>query len=54
LNDWKGSGNDIRLDAGTFYSWIKPEKDQGVKWGHFLKPPGDADDWDSPPKKNLA
>jgi hypothetical protein len=42
LNDWKGSGNDIRLDAGTFYSWMKPEKDQGVKWGHFLKRPSDC------------
>jgi hypothetical protein len=44
LNDWKGSGNDIRLDAEIFYNWIKPEKDQGVKWGHFLKFPDDADD----------
>jgi hypothetical protein len=45
LNDWKGSGNDIRLDAGTFYNWMKPEKDQGIKWGHFLKTPSDAADW---------
>jgi hypothetical protein len=52
LNDWKGSGNDIRLDAGTFYNWLKPEKDQGIKWGHFLKAPGDADAW-TPPKKGL-
>jgi hypothetical protein len=44
MNDWKGSGNDIRLDAGTFYDWMKPEKDQGIKWGHFLKCPHDAVD----------
>jgi hypothetical protein len=42
LNDWKGSGNDIRLDAGTFYNWMKPEKNLSVKWGHFLKFPNDA------------
>jgi hypothetical protein len=42
LNDWKGSGNDIRLDAETFYNWMKPEKDRGVKWGHFLKIPAEA------------
>jgi hypothetical protein len=54
LNDWKGSGNDIRLDAGTFFNWMKPEKDQGVKWGHFLKLPNDAIDWIPPSKKRIA
>jgi hypothetical protein len=39
LNDWNGSGNDVRLVSETFYSWMKPEKNTGVKWGHFLKPP---------------
>jgi hypothetical protein len=53
LNDWKGSGNDIRLAAGTFYSWMKPEKDQGVKWGHFLKFPSDAANWVPSSKKEL-
>jgi hypothetical protein len=42
LNDWKGSGNDVRLSAEIFYSWMKPEKDRGIKWGHFLKAPEDA------------
>jgi hypothetical protein len=54
LNDWKGSGNDIMLDAGTFYSWIKPEKDQGVKWGHFLKTPSESVDWVPLSKKGIA
>jgi hypothetical protein len=53
LNDWKGSGNDIRLDAETFYNWMKPEKDHGVKWGHFLKTPQDAVDW-VPSKKGFT
>jgi hypothetical protein len=53
LNDWKGSGNDIRLDAGTFYDWMKPEKDRGVKWGHFINYPHDAADWDPPFKKGF-
>jgi hypothetical protein len=47
LNDWRGSGNDIRLDAETFYNWMKPEEDRGIKWGHFLKFPRDAADWSS-------
>jgi hypothetical protein len=54
LNDWKGSGNDIRLDAETFYNWMRPEKDRGIKWGHFLKSPKDAEDWVPPPKRGLA
>jgi hypothetical protein len=51
LNDWKGSGNDIRLDAEVFCNWMKPEKDRGIKWGHFLKTPGDAVDYVASSKK---
>jgi hypothetical protein len=42
LNDWNGSGNDIRLNAVTFYDWIKPEKDKSTKWGHFIKRPAES------------
>jgi hypothetical protein len=54
LNDWKGSGNDIKLDAETFYNWMKPAKDRGIKWGHFLKTPKDAADWTSPAKRGVV
>jgi hypothetical protein len=54
LNDWKGSGNDIRLDAETFYNWMKPERDKGIKWGHFLKLPDEAVDWAPPSKKGFV
>jgi hypothetical protein len=51
MNDWKGSGNDIKLDAQTFFNWLKPEKNESVKWGHFLKLPEDAVKW-TPPSKS--
>jgi hypothetical protein len=54
LNDWNGSGNDIKLDAETFYSWLKPEKNRGIKWGHFLKRPADAADWVASSEKEPA
>jgi hypothetical protein len=53
LNDWKGSGNDIRLTAEVFYRWMKPEMDHGIKWGHFLKSPEDAADW-TPAQKGFV
>lgn len=36
LNDWQGSGNDIKLDYKKFIGWIKPVGDGYVKWGHFF------------------
>jgi hypothetical protein len=42
MNNWKGSGNDVNLDAETFFAWLKPERDRGIKWGHFLTSPNDA------------
>jgi hypothetical protein len=36
LNDWQGSGNDIRVDYQKFIDWIKPAGDYSVKWGHFF------------------
>jgi hypothetical protein len=36
LDDWKGSGNDIKVDFTTFIEWIKPVGDPLIKWGHFF------------------
>lgn len=33
MNDWKGSGNDVKLTHEDFMKYIK-EKGQGKKWGH--------------------
>jgi hypothetical protein len=37
LQDWQGSGNDIKVDYRKFIDWIKPVGDVSVKWGHFFK-----------------
>jgi hypothetical protein len=39
LNDWKGSGNDVKVDFKTFIEWIKPVDNVSVKWGHFFIKP---------------
>jgi hypothetical protein len=36
LNDWKGTGNDVKLDYQKFIDWIKPAGNVSVKWGHFF------------------
>jgi hypothetical protein len=36
LNDWKGTGNDVKADFKTFIEWIKPVGDPLIKWGHFF------------------
>jgi hypothetical protein len=36
LQDWKGSGNDIKVDFEKFINWIKPVGNPVVKWGHFF------------------
>jgi uncharacterized protein YvpB len=39
LLDWKGSGNDIKIDYQKFVDWIKPIGNASVKWGHFFIKP---------------
>jgi hypothetical protein len=34
LNNWHGSGNDIKLSHRQFIDWMKPVGDDGVKWAH--------------------
>jgi hypothetical protein len=36
LADWKGSGNDIKIDYQMFINWIKPTGNTSIKWGHFF------------------
>jgi hypothetical protein len=36
MNNWKGSGNDVRVNYEKFIEWIKPVGDVSVKWGHFF------------------
>jgi hypothetical protein len=36
LNDWQGTGNDVKVDFKTFIEWIKPVGDPLIKWGHFF------------------
>jgi hypothetical protein len=36
LNDWKESGDDIKVDFKKFVEWIKPPGDFSMKWGHFF------------------
>jgi hypothetical protein len=36
LDDWKGFGNDVKVDFKTFIDWIKPVGDPLIKWGHFF------------------
>jgi hypothetical protein len=39
LNDWKGAGNDVKLDYQKFIDWIKPVGNISFKWGHFFVKP---------------
>jgi hypothetical protein len=36
LADWKGSGNDIKIEYQMFINWIKPTGNPSIKWGHFF------------------
>jgi uncharacterized protein YvpB len=36
MNDWKGSGNDIKVPWQNFIDWIKPVGSAWEKWGHFF------------------
>ncbi len=34
LNDWQGSGNDIKVSYAQFINWIKPVGNTSLKWAH--------------------
>lgn len=34
LNDWKGSGNDIKIQSNQFDRWMKPTNELYIKWTH--------------------
>jgi hypothetical protein len=36
LENWKGSGNDVKVDYQLFTDWIKPCGNTLYKWGHFF------------------
>jgi hypothetical protein len=36
LNDWQGSGNDVKVRFKKFIDRIKPVGSPSVKWGHFF------------------
>jgi hypothetical protein len=40
LNDWHGSGNDVRASYRRFVEWIKPTGNTQVKWAHLFKEGG--------------
>jgi hypothetical protein len=37
MNNWQGSGNDIKIPWDYFVQWMKPVKDPAVFWAHRLK-----------------
>jgi hypothetical protein len=39
MNNWEGTGNDVKVDFNTFIDWIKPVGNASVKWGHFFIKP---------------
>jgi hypothetical protein len=34
MNNWQGSGNDVKIPWNLFIAWIKPCGNAQVKWGH--------------------
>jgi hypothetical protein len=34
MNDWMGSGNDVKIEYQRFVDWIKPVGNATVKWAH--------------------
>jgi hypothetical protein len=36
LNNWRGTGNDIKISYSLFIEWIKPCGNTRYKWGHFF------------------
>jgi hypothetical protein len=37
MNDWQGSGNDIKIPWDLFVEWMKPVKDDKTFWAHRFK-----------------
>jgi hypothetical protein len=37
MENWTGSGNDIKIPWGLFVNWMKPVKNPDVFWAHRLK-----------------
>jgi hypothetical protein len=37
MNNWKGSGNDIKIPWNYFVAWMKPVNDGGLFWAHRFK-----------------
>ena len=36
MNNWQGSGNDIKISWELFVEWMKPCGNDMVKWGHLF------------------
>ena len=36
MDNWRGSGNDVRIPWALFVSWMKPCGDALAKWGHLF------------------
>jgi hypothetical protein len=34
MNNWQGSGNDVKVPIDLFVNWMKPPKDPAVFWAH--------------------
>jgi hypothetical protein len=34
MNNWTGSGNDVKIPWNLFVDWMKPVKDPGLFWAH--------------------
>ena len=37
MNNWKGSGNDIKISRDLFTQWMKPLNDPDIFWAHRFK-----------------
>jgi hypothetical protein len=37
MNNWQGSGNDIKIPIDLFVNWMKPVKDPAVFWAHIFR-----------------
>jgi hypothetical protein len=37
MNNWQGSGNDVRIPIDLFVNWMKPLKDPNKFWAHIFR-----------------
>jgi hypothetical protein len=37
MNNWQGSGNDIKIPIDLFVNWMKPPKDPDKFWAHIFR-----------------